>query len=384
MINKTDPICGMKGHIKAHGHYFCNQHCIEKYEKQHNIRHCISCHIKGGHRPWYKERLYVVGLVTIFLITISYLVPALNPLSNAFLDYFKLIWWAVLLGLIIGGIIDHLVPREYIEKYLSKHKKRTIGYAVLFGFLMSACSHGILAISMELYKKGANTSSVIAFLLASPWANMPITILLFGLFGSKALFFVISAIVIAIITGLIYQVLERKGLVETNILHSERKKDLAAFSITKDIKKRWKNYKFTFDNIVGDINGVLRGSWSLAKMVVWWLLIGVILSALTRTFVPPEFFMEYMGATFFGLIITLVLATIIEVCSEGSSPMAFEIYKQTGAFGNSFTFLMAGVATDYTEIGLIWSNIGRRTALLLPIITVPQIIILGYLFNILF
>jgi uncharacterized membrane protein YraQ (UPF0718 family) len=92
--------------------------------------------------------------------------------------------------------------------------------------------------------------------------------------------------------------------------------------------------------------------------------------------------MEYMGATTLGLIVTLFFATIIEVCSEGSSPLAFEIFNQTGAFGNSFTFLMAGVATDYTEIGLIWSNIGKKTALFLPIITVPQILVLGFLFNV--
>ncbi|ODS37145.1 hypothetical protein BEH94_02615 [Candidatus Altiarchaeales archaeon WOR_SM1_SCG] len=61
--------------------------------------------------------------------------------------------------------------------------------------------------------------------------------------------------------------------------------------------------------------------------------------------------------------------------------MAFEIFKQTGAFGNSYVFLMAGVATDYTEIGLIWSNIGRRAAIFLPVITVPQIMLPGYLFN---
>ena len=48
---------------------------------------------------------------------------------------------------------------------------------------MSACSHGILAISMQLYKKGASIPSVITFLLASPWANFPVTILLFGFFG---------------------------------------------------------------------------------------------------------------------------------------------------------------------------------------------------------
>jgi uncharacterized membrane protein YraQ (UPF0718 family) len=91
-----------------------------------------------------------------------------------------------------------------------------------------------------------------------------------------------------------------------------------------------------------------------------------------------------MGPTILGLFVTLGLATVIEVCSEGSAPMAFEIFKQTGAMGNSFVFLMAGVATDYTEIGLLWHNVGRKTAIWLPVITVPQVIILGWIANMLF
>ena len=77
----------------------------------------------------------------------------------------------------------------------------------------------------------------------------------------------------------------------------------------------------------------------------------------------------------------MILATVIEVCSEGSSPLAFEIYRQTGSLGNSFVFLMAGVATDYTEIGLLWTNVGKRVALWMPAVTVPQVLILGYTFN---
>jgi uncharacterized membrane protein YraQ (UPF0718 family) len=108
----------------------------------------------------------------------------------------------------------------------------------------------------------------------------------------------------------------------------------------------------------------------------------MIMASFARAYIPNHIFVEYMGPTFLGLIVTLFFATIIEVCSEGSSPLAFEIFNQTGAFGNSFTFLMAGVATDYTEIGLIWHNIGRKTALWLPIITVPQILFFGFIFNI--
>tara|TARA_Y100000310_G_scaffold47186_1_gene43801 strand:- start:28405 stop:29556 length:1152 start_codon:yes stop_codon:yes gene_type:complete len=373
-----DPICGMEGHIKAHGHYFCSQRCIEKYEQMHSIKKCLSCEIKGGHLPWYKERLYVVSLLTIIIVVVAYFFS--QKLFDAFVDYFKLIWWAILLGVFIGGIIDFLIPNVYISKFLSKPEKKTIFYSVIFGFLMSACSHGILAIAIELYKKGASIPSVIAFLLASPWANLPVTILLFSFFGLKALLMVLSAIVIAIITGLIYQVLDRNKKIEKS-KHIAKVND--SFSIRSDIKRRWKTYKWNAENNIKVMKGIFRGSWALSKMVVWWILIGMILASFARAFVPHEFFMTYMGATLLGLGVTLVLATIIEVCSEGSAPLAFELFKQTGAFGNSFTFLMAGVSTDYTEIGLIWSNIGKRTALWLPVITVPQILILGYLFNVL-
>ncbi len=340
---------------------------------------CPHCAVKT--KKWYRERLFIVSLFTGLVLIAGLFIPFLNPILSAFVDYVYLIWWALLLGFLVGGAIDYLVPNEYIRKFLSRHRKRTILYSVVFGFLMSACSHGILAIAMELYKKGASTPSVIAFLLASPWANLPITFLLFGFFGAKAFLLIVSAIIIAIITGLIYQVLDRKCIVECNKPVEEK---VYSFSVREDAKKRLKNYGYTFPNILDSFKGVLKGSWSLTKMVLWWILIGIFLASLARAFITHELFMAFLGPTLLGLLITLILATIIEVCSEGSAPLSFEIFRQTGAFGNSFTFLMAGVATDYTEIGLIWSNIGKRAAILLPVITVPQILVLGYLFNVFF
>jgi uncharacterized membrane protein YraQ (UPF0718 family) len=393
-MDKTCPICGMKGTIPAHEHYFCSQHCIKKYEEQKGItkekKSCPSCAARSG-KPWYKERLFIITIFTIIVLVLSYIISKIEGAPYQlkfgefvinFYDYLVLIWWAILIGFLIGGIIDYFVPREYIEKYLSRHQKRTIVYSIIFGFLMSACSHGILAIAIELYRKGASTSSVVAFLLASPWANLPITVLLFGFFGIKAALIVISAVIIAMITGLIFQALERRGMVEcSHCKMGEDRPVLTDFSIIKDIKKRFKEFKYTKHNIKHAIIGTLSGSWALTKMVMWWLVIGMLMAAFARTVVSHDLFLQYMGPSLLGLMVTLFFATIIEVCSEGSSPLAFEIYNQTGAFGNGFTFLMAGVATDYTEIGLIWHNIGRKAALWIPIITVPQILILGFIFN---
>ena len=389
-MDKKCPICGMQGSIKAHGQLFCSLHCIKKYEKQKNMsekqKYCPSCQIKPQ-TPWYKQKLTIITIATIILLILGYYITILNPFFNAFIDYLKMIWWAILIGFLLGGIIDYFIPRKYIEKYLSRHRKRTVIYSIIFGFLMSACSHGILAIAIELYKKGANTSSVVSFLLASPWANLPITILLFGFFGIKALYIIISAITIAFTTGLIFLQLEKNNLVECS--HCQMGEDQPIyedFSIIKDIKKRTKNFEPTLKNLKQATLGTLKGSWALTKMVLWWLIIGMLMAAFARAYIDQTYFQQYMGPTLLGLAVTLVFATIIEVCSEGSAPLAFEIYNKTlkagtPAFGNAFTFLMAGVASDYTEIGLIWHNIGKKAALWLPTITIPQVLILGYLFN---
>ncbi|MFH1854548.1 MAG: permease [Candidatus Omnitrophota bacterium] len=385
-----DPICGMDVNestgIKlvkgGTAYYFCGKHCSEKFAKENKISdsELNTCRVPANTK-WYKNKVILTAAILTLLCALSYFIPFLTPFRGSLYMYLGRIWWAVLIGFALGGVIDHFVPREYISHILAKPKKRTIFYSIILGFFMSACSHGILALSIQLHKKGASNPAVVAFLLASPWANLPLTIMLLAFFGPKALFIIFGAIVIAIITGLIYQVLESKDMIETN--HNTRPME-EEFSIAEDFKNRVSSYRFSGRQLREDIKGVFSGTLSLANMVLWWILIGIGLASLVAAYVPQNIFHHYMGPTFAGMLVTLVIATVMEVCSEGTAPLAFEIYRQTGALGNAFVFLMAGVVTDYTEIGLLYFNVGKRVAIWLPIIAVPQVIALGLLANIIF
>jgi len=398
-----DPICGMAVNEKiglkltagGKDYFFCSEHCLKKFAGQNklteketviegnpehhnqNIRPRGTSCLAQPKVPLYKNKTIIAAFVLAVLCLLSYAVPVLVPFRKSLVLYLRTIWWAILLGLVLGGIMDYFIPREYISHMLAKPKKRTIFYSVILGFFASACSHGILALSIELHKKGASNPAVVAFLLASPWSNLTLTIMLFGFFKLKALYIIISAFVVAIITGLIFQILERKSLIEKNDNTTVLEDD---FSVIKDMKKRFKGYKFS----LADIKGVYSGTMALGNMVLWWILIGMGLASLAGAYIPSNLFHDYMGPTLLGLFVTLALATVIEVCSEGSAPLAFEIFRQTGALGNSFVFLMAGVATDYTEIGLLWHNVGRRVAIWLPIVTVPQVVVLGIAANMIF
>ena len=176
-----------------------------------------------------------------------------------------------------------------------------------------------------------------------------------------------GAMLIAITTGFIFVILEQAEYIES----SKTPQSAETYE--------WDNVK-NFD-VKAALKGITRGAVNLANMVLWWIIIGFLIAAVIKTWVPHDFMMNYFGPDLLGLLLTLAAATIIEVCSEGSSPIAFEIYNTIGTLGNPFVFLMAGVVTDYTEIGLLWTNIGKKTAIWLPLVTVPQVLILAYIFN---
>lgn len=332
---------------------------------------CGKCSVS---RPWYKEPLFLISGMILATYLVNFILTlsgsqVLVPVFQKFFSYLKLTWWAITLGLIIGALIEILVPEELMANLLARGKK-SILIAVFLGFLASACSHGILAIAISLYKKGASTAATLAFLLAAPWANLAITILLFAMFGTKALLIIGGAIFVAIVAGFIFQILEERGVIEGSFHHAK-----------SGVLDGQRNSRWSWPGFRNLTNGVLKSSWSLAKMVVWWVLLGFFLGAILGTFIPETVFHRFFGPSILGMLATLILASVIEVCSEGSAPMAFELFKKTGAFGNTFVFLQAGVATDMTEIGIVLSNIGKRAAIALLVVTIPLILLLGFLFN---
>ena len=58
------------------------------------------------------------------------------------------------------------------------------------------------------------------------------------------------------------------------------------------------------------------------------------------------------------------------------------LLHRAAAPGNAFAFLMAGAATDYTEVlALRETTRSWKISLLLPALTVPQVVLIGWLMN---
>ncbi len=248
--------------------------------------------------------------------------------------------------------------------------------ATLAGVFLDLCSHGILAVGMKLYERGASVGQVMAFLLASPWNSFSLTLILFGLIGvSWTLLFILLSLVIGIITGLIFDSLVRRGQLPRNPWQDQ-------LGEPQPLSVLWREFRQSIRFSIAGSAGILREGFAGARVVIRWSMFGLILAGLIRALVPAEVFATWFGATIGGLWLTLLATTVIEVCSEGSTPIAADLLNRAGAPGNAFTFLMAGVATDYTEIMSIRETTKSwKIALFLPLVTVPQIMLIGAVLN---
>lgn len=283
-------------------------------------------------------------------------------------------WWGLLAGIAAIAVIGRL-PRELVAGILGKSGRLGgLLRAVGAGVLLDLCNHGILMVGIGLYRRGASLGQTLAFLIASPWNSFSLTLILAALIGWQwtGLFIVLSMLV-AVTTGWLADRLVLSGVLPRN----PNTVDLpVGYRMGPALRETLRSLKPGTENWLKLAREGLAGS----RMVLRWVLFGFVLTAAIRTFVPEEWFREWFGPSVAGLFLTLLATTLIEVCSEGSSPIASDLLNRAQAPGNAFVFLMAGAATDLTEMmSLREATRSWRATLALPLLTTPQVLLIGWL-----
>lgn len=283
-------------------------------------------------------------------------------------------WWGLALGILAFAVLSRM-PRELVAAILGRGGSISgLFRAVGAGVLLDMCNHGILMVGMGLYKRGTSLGQTVAFLIASPWNSFSLTLILAALIGWKWVgLFILLSMVVAVVTGWIIDRLVAAGRLPSNPnevnLPTGYRMGPALREVLGSLKPGWRNYR-----------SLLKEGVQGSTMILRWVFLGFVLTAAIQAFVPTDTFQAYFGPTVAGLFLTLLATTVIEVCSEGSSPIAADLLNRAQAPGNAFVFLMAGAATDYTEImALKETTRSWKATLALPLIATPQVLLIGWL-----
>ncbi|MEZ5529695.1 MAG: permease [Porticoccaceae bacterium] len=340
-----------------------------------------SCHT-AKQRPDYL--LWISGGIVLACYLLYWLVDGhpdlpqwLVVMTSGVYELINRMWWGLLAAVFFVGLLDR-VPRELVMSALGKGG--TVGgiaRATFAGLLLDLCSHGILMVGAKLYERGASLGQLMAFLIASPWNSVSLTIILVALIGfGWTLAFILLSMAIGVVTGLIFDSLVSRGVLPDNPHTVDSQQSPEGF--VHHFSAAWKSIRVSPKGLGALLWDGIKGS----QMVFRWLFFGVVLATAVRAFMPMDTYQALFGPTLVGLLLTVVAATIIEVCSEGSTPIAADIVTRAAAPGNGFAFLMAGISTDYTEVMVIRDlTKSWKIALFLPLVSLPQVLVVGWILN---
>ncbi|MFZ9937276.1 MAG: permease [Luteolibacter sp.] len=298
----------------------------------------------------------------------------LSIFSHSCHELWSRAWWGLLIGIAAVAVLGRL-PRELVAAVLGRGGSFCgLLRAVGAGVLLDLCNHGILMVGMGLYRRGASLGQTMAFLIASPWNSLSLTIILAALIGWKwVVVFILGSMGVALVTGWLVDRLVHAGALPRNPHSVDLPHDYRVWPAIVDVLKSLKPGP-------GNYRKLVRDGLSESRMVLRWIFFGFVLTAMIRAFVPDATFQQFFGPSLAGLFMTLLATTVIEVCSEGSSPIAADLLNRANAPGNAFVFLMAGAATDYTEImALKETTRSWKATLALPLLTTPQVLLIGWL-----
>jgi uncharacterized membrane protein YraQ (UPF0718 family)/YHS domain-containing protein len=77
------------------------------------------------------------------------------------------VWWALVLGFLLSGIVQAWVPRSRMEGALGGRGGRTVALATGLGAASSSCSYAAVAIAKSIFQKGGSLVAAMVFQFAS-------------------------------------------------------------------------------------------------------------------------------------------------------------------------------------------------------------------------
>ena len=265
----------------------------------------------------------------------------------------------LLLGFLIAGVLHVFVPKRFYARYLSRDNKLSVLWAALLGIPLPLCSCGVIPTAIGLKNERASKGAVGSFLIATPQTGIDSILATFSLLG---LGFAIVRPVAALVTGVC------GGLLINRLVKDD------TYNATEDCScaiergnRLWRVLRYAFFEMIQDIG--LR------------LTIGLLVAALINVAVPDEFFLTFGSQPLLQMLVILVVAIPMYICSTGSIPVAAALMMKGLSPGAALVMLMAGPAVNMASILVVKKSLGSRFTIIYLLTIVVGSVLFGLLIN---
>jgi uncharacterized membrane protein YraQ (UPF0718 family) len=313
---------------------------------------------------------------------LTYIMMGLNPASalgsavNFFIyDTIKIL---ILLTVIIFAIAffrSYISPLK-VRKALGKRNEYLGNVAAaLIGIITPFCSCSAVPLFIGFIESGVPLGVTFSFLIASPMINEIAIILLWGMVGWKiTALYIISGLIIAIISGIIIGRLRLEGEVESYVydmidkIKAAEKAGLALEEEKQTLKERAASSKdYTLD---------------LLKKVGPYVIVAIGIGAIIHGYAPADFLLTYAGPNNpFAVPIAVLIGVPLYSNAAGIIPLVAVFIDKGIPVGTALAFMMAVTALSVPEMIILRKVLKPKLLAIFIGILAVSITAIGYLFN---
>jgi uncharacterized membrane protein YraQ (UPF0718 family)/YHS domain-containing protein len=237
------------------------------------------------------------------------------------------VWWALVLGFALSGIVQAWVPRHRLEQALGGRGLREMSLATGLGAASSSCSYAAIAIAKSLFEKGASFASAMAFQFASTNLVFELGLVLWLLIGWRfTLAEFVGGILLIALLWLGLRLFVPRRLEEAARAHAAAASaghvhptaTDAALNFRADIEMLWKEIVAGF-LIAGYVSLLPKGFFNGLFIVHAWAPLRVVEN----------------------VVVGPVVAALAFVCSIGNVPLAAVLWAGGSTFAGVIAFLFA-------------------------------------------
>jgi uncharacterized protein len=265
-----------------------------------------------------------------------------HGLRDSFLMAWE-VWWALVLGFAISGIVQAWVPRTRIERAMSGAGPKPVALATGLGAASSSCSYAAIAIAKSLFQKGASAASALAFQFASTNLVWELGLVLWLLIGWQ---FTVAEYVGGIVMVVLMAVLLRAFVsprLEVQAREHAKHADTGHQHYPASEELGWRE-RLTSVSAWSDVAHNFRGDWQMLykEVTVGFLLAGFI-AQLGNGFFESLFIRSAPAPlpTIENVIVGPIIAVLSFVCSVGNVPLAAVLWSGGIGFAGVLAFLFA-------------------------------------------
>jgi uncharacterized membrane protein YraQ (UPF0718 family)/YHS domain-containing protein len=265
-----------------------------------------------------------------------------HGLRDSFLMAWE-VWWALVFGFAISGIVQAWVPRERIENALAGSGPRPVALATGLGAASSSCSYAAIAIAKSLFQKGASATTTLAFQFASTNLVWELGLVLWVLIGWQfTLAEYLGGVVMIVLMALLLRVFVSPRL-EAQAREHAQEADPGHQHHPAGEPLSWRE-RLTSVSAWSDVAHNFRGDWQmLYKEIATGFVLAGFIAQLGNAFFNG-LFLQHTGGVLGAVenvIVGPIIAVLSFVCSVGNVPLAAVLWSGGISFAGVLAFLFA-------------------------------------------